>query len=534
MKIRVALGIGAALVAASVARTPAAISEPVRIDSGLVSGVTLRSGVRAFKGIPFAAPPVGPLRWKEPQPPAQWDGVREANAFGNVCVQPSQKNRVPNNVSVDLPDSPKTSEDCLYLNVWTNASRAGVRLPVMVWIFGGAYTEGAGSSPHNDGEALAKKNAVIVTFNYRLGPFGFFSHPELTKESGHNASGNQALMDAMATLRWVQKNIAAFGGDPKNVTIFGESAGAAIVGGLVGSPVAKGLFRRAIAESGTWMGLGMAPMIPLAQAEQAAAVGLGRGRGGRGGPAGGGRGPAGGPPSAGGAERGAGQPNGSPAQATPPRLPSLAELRARSTEEIVTSVRGAGMIVDGWIVPEDESITFSRGRQNAVDVLVGSNKDEHTSLGGNVAFRDTMMWAMRLFAERQTALGQRAYWYFFTHEPPVEPGTRDLKATHASELVYVFNNLWAPRVIPDLSSPRLAMASEKDQAMAEMMSSYWVNFARTGDPNGKGLPVWPRFKDRNMPPHILGEIQDHPGADTLNAYDQPYAKLLATLSAPHN
>lgn len=194
-------------------------------------------------------------------------------------------------------------------------------------------------------------------------------------------------------------------------------------------------------------------------------------------------------------------------------------------------MRGSGMIIDGWIVPEDESITFAKGRQNAVDILVGSNKDEHTALGGNVAFRDTMMWAMRLFAERQTALGKRAYWYFFTHEPPVEPGTRDLKATHASELVYVFNNLWAPRVIPDLSSPRLAVASEKDRAMAEMMSSYWVNFARSGDPNGKGLPTWAPFKDRNAPPHILGEIQEHPGPEILNAYDGPYAKLLATLTA---
>jgi para-nitrobenzyl esterase len=143
------------------------------------------------------------------------------------------------------------------------------------------------------------------------------------------------------------------------------------------------------------------------------------------------------------------------------------------------------------------------------------------------------MWAMRLLAEKQTAIGKKAYWYLFTHEPPVEPGARDLKATHASEIVYVFNNLWAPRVIPDVSSPKLAMASEQDRAMAEMMSSYWVNFARTGDPNGKGLPAWPRFKDRNAPPHILGEIKEYPSAETLNAYDAQYAKLMMTLtSAP--
>ena len=505
---KIALALTLAVVAASTVTTPAAIPDTVAISTGRLSGVELPSGVRAFKGIPFAAPPVGDLRWKEPQPPDKWDGVRKAEQFSNVCVQPSQLNRVPNNVTVDLPDSPKTSEDCLYLNVWTPASRANERLPVMVWIFGGAYTEGGGSSKHNDGQNLAKKGVVLVTFNYRLGPFGFFAHPELTSESGHNASGNQALMDAIATLRWVKTNIAAFGGDPGNVTIFGESAGAAMVGGLVGSPVANGLFQRAISESGAWMGLGMGPMTPRAQAERAQVLTPG-GRGGRG--------------------RGEASLPASPPPPPPPLAP-LAELRARSTEEVVKTLRGSGMIVDGWIVPEDLSITFANGKQNAVDVIAGSNKDEHTSLGGNVAFRDTMMWAMRLFAERQTAAGKRAYWYFFTHEPPVEPGGKDLKATHATEIVYVFNNLWAPRVIPDISSPKLAMASERDRKMADEMSSYWVNFAKNGDPNGRGLPNWPRFKDRNAPPHILGEIKEHPGADVLNAYDAKYAEVMKTLT----
>ena len=487
---KMVLALTAAIVAASAIGIPASISDPVAIATGRISGATLSSGVRAFKGIPFAAPPVGELRWKEPQPAAKWDGVRKAEQFSNVCVQPSQPSRVPNNVTVDLPDSPKTSEDCLYLNVWTSANRANERLPVMVWIFGGAYTEGGGSSKHNDGENLAKKGVVLVTFNYRLGPFGFFTHPELTKESGKNASGNQALADSIATLQWVKANIAAFGGDPNNVTIFGESAGAAMVGGLVGSPVAKGLFHRAISESGAWMGLGMGPMTPRAQAERQ--------------------------------------------QVRGPSLPPLAELRARSTEEVVKTLRGSGMIIDGWIVPEDLSITFAKGKQNAVDIIAGSNKDEHTSLGGNIAFRDTMMWAMRLFAERQTAIGRKAYWYLFTHEPPVEPGGKDLKATHASEIVYVFNNLWAPRVIPDISSPRLAMESEPDRKMAEEMSSYWVNFAKKGDPNGRDLPNWPRFKDRNAAPHILGEIKEHPGVDVLNAYDAKYAELLKTLAAGTN
>ncbi len=502
MNTRVAFGIFVALAAVSPAGALAAISDPVKTTGGLITGVTLASGVRAFKGIPFAAPPVGDLRWRQPEPSMPWKGVRKADAFGDVCVQRPAPKRVPNNVATDLPDSPKMSEDCLYLNVWTDAKRPGARLPVMVWIYGGAYTEGAGSSPHNDGEALARKGVVLVTFNYRLGPFGFFSHPALTKESGHDASGNQALGDSIATLRWVQNNIRAFGGDPNNVTIFGQSAGACMVAALVGSPVAKGLFHRAISESGQWMGLGMAPMIPLARAEQAATHPPGRF----------------GPPGAQRAEE--------PAQP----LPSLAELRSRSTEEVMKTLRGSGMIVDGWIVPEDLSITFAQGKQNPVDVIVGSNKDEHLAMGGKIAFRDTLMWSMRLFAERQTAIGQHAYWYFFTHEPPVDPGGRDLKATHAAEIPYVFDNLSAPRSIPDLSSPRLAAASEKDRALADMISSYWVNFAKKGDPNDKNLPAWAPFKNSGMPPHILGEIDDCPGADVLNPYDEQYQTILTTLT----
>jgi para-nitrobenzyl esterase len=164
-----------------------------------------------------------------------------------------------------------------------------------------------------------------------------------------------------------------------------------------------------------------------------------------------------------------------------------------------------------------------------VDLIVGSNKDEHTSFGGNIAFRNTLAWDSRLFAERQAALGKRAYWYLFTHEPPLEPGVRDLKATHATEIPYVFDNLTAPRVIPDLSSPRLAAASERDRALAEQISSYWVNFAKTGDPNGKNLPVWPRFQDRSSPPYILGEMAEVPGADVLTPLDDAYEKLLANL-----
>ena len=274
-----------------------------------------------------------------------------------------------------------------------------------------------------------------------------------------------------------------------------------MVGGLVGSPVAKGLFQRAIAESGTWMGLFMGPMVPLARAEQ----GPPRFRGG----------PA------------AVQKNAEP----PPPLPSLAELRARSTEDVAKTMRGSGMIIDGWIVPEDLSITYAQGRQNPVDLIAGSNKDEHTALGGRVELRDTMMWGARLFAERQTAIGKHAYWYFFTHEPPLEPGTKDLKATHASEIPYVFETLSAPRTVPDVSSPRLAAASKPDQQLADRMSSYWTNFAKTGDPNGKGLPEWKPFKSPEAGPHILGEINDCPASDALKVYDEQYAKMLTSLGA---
>src|SRR5580765_5673845 len=334
-------------VAASVAVLSAALPDPVqpvKIDAGLVaSAKNSPNGVRVFRGIPFGAPPVGALRWKPAQPRAKWDGVRPGDRFGNVCIQPKGVGRL--NVSVDMPDSPATSEDCLYLNVWTGATQANERRPVMVWIFGGAYTEGAGSSRHNDGGALARKGAVVVTFNYRLGPFGFFSHPDLEAESGdagHNASGNQAVWDCIAALKWVQHNIEAFGGDPGNVTIFGESAGSALSAGLVGSPEAKGLFRRAISESGAWMGLSMATMRKGGLAFAPPAPGGGRGR-----------------------------PTVSPLASKP-----IGELRALATEDVTKSFSGAGMVVDGWAIPEDESITFAKGRQNAVDVLIGSNKDE--------------------------------------------------------------------------------------------------------------------------------------------------------------
>ncbi len=237
---------GLAIVTLLCAGTRAA--DQVRTDSGSVEGAASAHGkVRIFKGIPYAAPPVGDLRWKAPQPAAHWAGVKKATKFGAHCVQ--------GNIYGDMAfRDGGPSEDCLYLNVWTPAKSAEAHLPVMVWIHGGGFAAGAASEARQDGEVLAKKGVVVVSFNYRLGIFGFFAHPELSKESGHGASGNYGLLDQVAALQWVQKNIAAFGGDPENVTIFGESAGSFSVSALMASPLAQGLFERAIGESGAFFG----------------------------------------------------------------------------------------------------------------------------------------------------------------------------------------------------------------------------------------------------------------------------------------
>jgi len=503
----------------------AALEKPVQTKAGLVRGISGKvKGVTAFKGIPFAPPPVGNLRWKPPQPMAPWSGVRPANAYGKACMQPPGKGRV--NVSVDLPDSPGMSEDCLYLNVWTAARAAGEKRPVMVWIYGGAYSEGAGSSPFSEGDALAAKGVVLVTFNYRLGSLGFLAHPELTAESAHHASGNYALMDAIAALKWVKANIAAFGGDPDNVTIFGESAGACMSAALVGSPEAKGLFHRAISESGSWMGLGITKMIPRATAEADAVK--------------------------------AAQKIG---------LNSLAQLRALSAQDALDKLPRQGMIVDGWIIPEDLAVTFADGRQNAVDILVGSNAEEGSFSAGfgppmtaaawregaskrwgdlaalglaaypaktdaeaqavaTVPFSDGLGWLMRFYADSQAKTGRKVWFYHFTHRPPYEPGKRNLGAAHTAEIPYVFNNLAAPRTFPDGSSPRLASADPREQAFADQVSSYWVNFARTGDPNGPGLPAWPSVNKLGPTEAMLLDAGSSGRGSWLNASKVDFYKKL--------
>ncbi len=333
-----------------------ALDRPVRIDTGLVQGVTTGT-ITAYKGIPFAAPPVGDLRWREPRPPASWQGVRPATRFSADCFQAKSGALGPWSAEFQPPAAMEggSSEDCLYLNVWTPAAKAGEKRPVFVWIHGGAFTGGSGAVPIYNGEGLASKGLVMVTINYRLGVFGFLAHPELTAESAHHSSGNYALLDMIAALQWVHRNIAAFGGDPANVTIAGQSAGAFAVNYLVASPLAKGLFHRAIAESGAAVQRGQ----KLSDAEAAGA-----------------------------------------------RQGALAELRARPPEALLRPAGGGGRpgpIVDGWVIPDEVRAIFEAGRQNDVPLLTGWNADDGVSFGAPPkadAFREN---AKRIYGDMADA-----------------------------------------------------------------------------------------------------------------------------------
>jgi len=392
----------------------------------MISGVTGNSPeVRVYKGIPFAAPPVGDLRFRAPQPAAKWDGTRKADQFGPMCMQGRAGGAKGGDKGGKAPAPPAgrgpqaMSEDCLYLNVWTAASSADYKRPVMVWLHPGGYTSGSGAAPGTDGEALAKKGVVLVTINYRLGIFGFFSHPDLTRESDRRGAANQAFLDQTAVLQWVQKNIAVFGGDRKRVTVFGDSAGASSIGNLVASPLTKGTYQRAIAESGAWSGLSIGAARKLANAEQAGVR-----------------------------------------TAESMGAKSLAELRTKPAPEVLAGGRGGGPVVDGWFLPDEPANIFAQGRQNDVPILVGSNKDEGTFFSqpttaaawiqrarqryGDMAdqylklypagsdaeanaselaaFRDELGWVQRNWARLQAKTGKsKAYLYYFTHEPPATP-----------------------------------------------------------------------------------------------------------------
>jgi para-nitrobenzyl esterase len=450
----------------------AAIKEPVHVEQGDLTGIAgSDADVRVFKGIPFAAPPVGDLRWRGPKAPASWTGVHAADKFGAQCMQGGRGAATP-------------SEDCLYLNIYTAAKSAGDHRPVMVWIHGGALTSGAGSI--YDGEVLAKKGVVLVTVNYRLGIFGFFAHPELTKESDRNSSGNYGLLDQIAALEWVQKNIAAFGGDPKRVTIFGESAGSWSVNYLTATPLAHGLFQRAIGESGAEF----APARKLADLEQ----------------------------------------NGV-AVAKALNANSVADLRAKAAADLQRTQFRTGANVDGWLLPSDVYTIYQNGKQNDVPMLIGSNSDEGTMFtqpnvnaasftkqaetrfgkeapdflklypfnsdaeawsAAAASMRDqTFSWEMRTWARMQSKTGKsKVFMYYFSRVPP--PPQRVKGAYHGSEIAYAFGNLI---VAPFATSPEGTPKWEDvDRKLADTMSSYWVDFATSGDPNGKNLPKWPVFK----------------------------------------
>ena len=522
-----------------VARPSALIPDQVRIDTGMLAGGAgaTQPGVRVFKGIPYAAPPIGENRWRAPQPAAKWDGVRSADAFGAPCAagapgagRGGARGAAPGQPPAAAPPrEPARSEDCLYANVWTSAASANDKRPVMVWIYGGGFTGGSGGMTWYDGENLAAKGPVIVTFNYRLGSLGFFAHPDLAKEAGHSGSGNYGMMDAIAALQWVKRNIAAFGGDPNKVTVAGESAGANMIGALVGSPQAKGLFTRAIAESGGWMGLTMARMRLSADAEAGgvkAVEALG--------------------------------------------VKSMAELRARPMNEL-TGLQSAGLVVDGYVIPEDVSLTFANGRQNAVDVLTGSNKDEANfgicgpaaglaGRGGvgmtveafksaadrkfgemagqylklypaatdadaqraaHEACADEINWNMRQWAAAHAAKGKKAYTYYFSHVQTVNGQPSPQGATHTAEISFAWNN---PKGQPTQTW------NDVDLKVADQMSSYWANFISKGDPNGTGLAHWPEYKDlssgRVMVFADTPQVEPSAPAPKLAFYTAAYQRLL--------
>jgi para-nitrobenzyl esterase len=504
-----------ALVLAAFLPLTAAITEPVRIDTGQISGVSgLNPEVRIFEGIPYAAPPVADLRWKSPKPAAKWEGVREGNKFGANCEQRAANGGgfPPNG---GIRPEPGMSEDCLFLNVYTAAKSAKEKHPVMVWIHGGALTSGAGGI--YNGEGLAAKGAVVVTINYRMGVFGYFAHPELSKESDRSASGNYGFLDQVAALEWVRKNITAFGGDPKRVTIFGESAGSWSVNYLTASPLAKGLFQRAIGESGAEF----APTRKLADAEKAGA-----------------------------------------------KLGSLAELRAKSAEELNKMQGGyGGPVVDGYFLPDEVETIYAQGKQNDVPTLIGSNADEGTLFTpasakgenfkqlaarrfGNEAdaflklypfssdeearaaqaasMRDqTFGWEMRTWARLQTKTGKsKTYVYYFSHVPPgIRP---QMGAQHGAEIAYVFD------YANHRNAPETPWA-DYDRKLADTVSSFWYNFAATGDPNGKGLPKWPSYQTKDDMAIGFGDkidviaVPHKPALDFLDAY---YEKLWQSGTVP--
>jgi para-nitrobenzyl esterase len=465
-----------------------AATDEVRVYAGRLKGID-RDGLIVFKGVPFAAAPIGDLRWRAPQPPKAWSGVRSAAEYGSDCMQlpfPSDA----------APLGTKPNEDCLYLNVWAPSLNPAKKLPVMVWIYGGGFVNGGSSPSVYDGSQFAKRGVVFVSFNYRLGRFGFFAHPALTKEDPTGLLGNYGYMDQIAALKWVQRNISAFGGDPGNVTLFGESAGGGSVHAMLTSPMAKGLFQKAIIESGGGRGLLGGPRY------------LSR------------EGP-GGMPSA----ESVGVAFAKKAGVSGEDAAALAALRKLPAESVVDGLNMAtmftptygGPMIDGKVVVEPPDVAYLAGRWSKMPVMVGANsmdigfgraksKDElFAQFGSNsekakaaydpdgsgklplvtmiVAADQMMIEPSRFIAAMAATAGEPAYQYRFSYVADSMrkqwPG-----APHATEIPFVFDTVEA-RYGKDLTPA--------DKATAQAANAYWVNFAKTGNPNGVGLPDWPTY-----------------------------------------
>lgn len=476
----------------------------IRVENGLISGLKGNNpAVQVYKGIPYAAPPLGNLRWRPPQPAASWKGVRRADCFSPMSMQAPQVPGSFNQVEF-YPKPQPVSEDSLYLNVWTASTKPVKKLrPVMVWIHGGGFVNGSGSLPIYDGEGLAAKGVVVVTINYRLGPFGFLAHPELSAESEHGVSGNYGLLDQLAALGWVKRNIRAFGGDPDNVTLFGQSAGAISTQLLMTSPQAKDLFHRAIAHSGSVFA--MSAQTHFKKAEAAGELFM--------------------------------QVMG---------VESVEALRALSAEQLLSYRRNwpkaniamSGFVsaptVDGWLVPDGVLNSFRAGRQLDIPLMVGSTSDEASTLPRNWTKLSThSAWVKNTHAPEQdvferlypahtdqeawrartSSMTDKVYWAASTwaqlhnetsnagtyafHFKRAWPGesTAHYGAFHLSDVVFAFDNLGGA------DHPWNSV----DRTMADAMASYWVGFARSGRPVAKGLPAWPTFKKFGDPQMVFGE-----------------------------
>jgi para-nitrobenzyl esterase len=468
--------------------TAFAASSEVKIDTGRLKGV-VQEGVISFKGIPYAAPPVGDLRWRPPQPVTPWNGTRPASQYGNDCMQlPFPGDAAPLGVT--------PAEDCLYTNVWIPAKPPAKKLPVMVWIYGGGYVNGGSSPAVYDGSQFAKRGVVFVSFNYRLGRFGFFGFPALTKEHPGEPHGNYTFMDQIAALKWVRRNIAAFGGDPNNVTLFGESAGGGSVLTMLTSPLSKGLFQKAIVESGG----GRSGLFPARYLDHSSPSGT---------------------PSA----ESVGLAFAKKAGIAGEGPEALAALRKLPADAVVDGLNMAtmrtptyaGPMIDGKVVVEAPDAAYAAGRGMKVPLIIGANSmdigfstaktmdqllapfgpdrdrakavfDPNNTanvhqIGMLIAADQMMIEPARFMVRTMAATGQPSYEYRFSYV--AESMRKQWKgAPHATEIPFVFDTVLA-RYGKDLAPA--------DKATAEAANAYWVNFAKTGNPSGKGLPAWPAY-----------------------------------------